>query len=65
MQAAIFHGAGQKLTIETVPDLAQRVVELAGAAAAIVFDCVGVPGSQQLAMHYARVDGRAVIVGCA
>jgi threonine dehydrogenase-like Zn-dependent dehydrogenase len=65
VQAAIFHGAGQKLTIETVPDLAQRVVELAGAAAAIVFDCVGVPGSQQLAMHYARVDGRAVIVGCA
>ena len=44
-------------------DVARRVVELAGDAPRIVFDCVGVPGSQQLAMHYAPVDGRVVIVG--
>jgi (R,R)-butanediol dehydrogenase / meso-butanediol dehydrogenase / diacetyl reductase len=44
-------------------DVAQRVVELAGEAPPIVFDCVGVPGSQQLAMHYAPVDGRVVVVG--
>jgi len=29
----------------------------------VVFDCVGVPGSQQLAMDYAPSGGRVVIAG--
>jgi (R,R)-butanediol dehydrogenase/meso-butanediol dehydrogenase/diacetyl reductase len=44
-------------------DVARRAAEIAGAAPTLVFDCVGVPGSQQLAMHYAPVDGRVVVVG--
>lgn len=44
---------------EVVP----RSIQLAGERPGVVFDCVGVPGSQQLAMHYAPVDGRVVIVG--
>jgi (R,R)-butanediol dehydrogenase/meso-butanediol dehydrogenase/diacetyl reductase len=44
---------------EVVP----RSIQLAGERPGIVFDCVGVPGSQQLAMHYAPVDGRVVVVG--
>jgi threonine dehydrogenase-like Zn-dependent dehydrogenase len=34
-----------------------------GRRADIVFDCVGVPGSQQLAMDYAPVNGRVVVAG--
>src|SRR5206468_11513425 len=29
----------------------------------VVFDCVGVPGSQQLAMDYAPTNGRVVVAG--
>ena len=29
----------------------------------MVFDCVGVPGSQQLAMDYAPTGGRVVVAG--
>ena len=35
----------------------------AGRRAEVVFDCVGVPGSQQLAMDYAPVNGRVVVAG--
>jgi (R,R)-butanediol dehydrogenase/meso-butanediol dehydrogenase/diacetyl reductase len=45
---------------EPVPEAAKR---LAGGRPALVFDCVGVPGSQQLAMDYAPTDGRVVVVG--
>jgi len=44
-------------------DVAQRSIEIAREAPALVFDCVSVPGSQQLAMHYAPADGRVVVVG--
>lgn len=35
----------------------------AGGRPEVVIDCVGVPGSQQLAMDYAPTDGRVVVVG--
>ena len=35
----------------------------AGGRPAVVFDCVGVPGSQQLCMDYAPMLGRIVVVG--
>lgn len=45
------------------PDVIEHVKAIAGNRPRIVFDCVGVPGSQQLAMHYAPTDGRVVVVG--
>ena len=44
-------------------DVAARCREIAGARPRIVFDCVGVPGSQQHAMDCAPTDGRVVVVG--
>ncbi len=41
----------------------ERCKRLAGARPPVVFDCVGVPGSQQLAIDYAPADGRIVVVG--
>ena len=40
-----------------------RYKQVAGRRAEVVFDCVGVPGSQQLAMDYAPANGRLVIAG--
>ncbi|MEN9316041.1 MAG: hypothetical protein RIS35_2434 [Pseudomonadota bacterium] len=37
--------------------------EIAGGRPQVVFDCVGVPGSQQQAIDCAPADGRVVIVG--
>ena len=34
-----------------------------GARPDVVFDCVGVPGTQQLCVNYAPADGRIVVVG--
>ncbi len=45
---------------EPVPEQLRRLV---GERPGLVFDCVGVPGSQQLAMDYAPTDGRVVVVG--
>lgn len=45
---------------EPVPEAAKRI---AGERPPLVFDCVGIPGSQQMAMDYAPADGRVVIVG--
>jgi len=45
---------------EPVPEALRRI---AGERPALVFDCVGVPGSQQLAMDYAPTDGRVIVVG--
>ncbi|WP_416897182.1 MAG: alcohol dehydrogenase catalytic domain-containing protein [Minwuia sp.] len=41
----------------------ERYKQVAGARPDIVFDCVGVPGSMQLAIDYAGFDSRVVIVG--
>jgi threonine dehydrogenase-like Zn-dependent dehydrogenase len=40
-----------------------RVRQLSGGPPQVVFDCVGVPGSFQLAIDYAPHDARVVIVG--
>ena len=44
-------------------DVAARVRQLSGGPPQVVFDCVGVPGSFQLAIDYAPHDARVVIVG--
>lgn len=44
-------------------DVASRVRQLTGGPPQVVFDCVGVPGSFQLAIDYAPHDARVVIVG--
>jgi len=44
-------------------DVAARARQLSGGAPQVVFDCVGVPGSFQLAIDYAPHDARVVIVG--
>jgi len=44
-------------------DVIGRFKQLAGQRPDVVFDCVGVPGSQQLAIDYAPADGRVVVVG--
>ncbi len=40
-----------------------RYKHIAGNRPDVVFDCVGVPGSQQLAMDYAPMNGRMVVAG--
>lgn len=44
-------------------DVIGRCKQIAGRRPDIVFDCVGVPGSQQLAINYAPTDGRIIVVG--
>jgi (R,R)-butanediol dehydrogenase/meso-butanediol dehydrogenase/diacetyl reductase len=44
-------------------DVAAEFERLTGAGPKIVFDCVGVPGSLQLAIDQAPVDARVVVVG--
>jgi len=44
-------------------DVAARIAAIAGGPPRVVFECVGLPGLQQLAMTHAAVDGRIVIVG--
>ena len=44
-------------------DVRSRVQQLAGGQPRVVFDCVGVPGSLQLAIDYAPFDARVVVVG--
>jgi (R,R)-butanediol dehydrogenase/meso-butanediol dehydrogenase/diacetyl reductase len=44
-------------------DVHSRVEQLTGGQPQVVFDCVGVPGSLQLAIDYAPFDARVVIVG--
>lgn len=41
----------------------ERYKQIAGARPDVVFDCVGVPGSMQLAIDYAAFDSKVVIVG--
>jgi (R,R)-butanediol dehydrogenase/meso-butanediol dehydrogenase/diacetyl reductase len=40
-----------------------RYKQIAGNRPEAVFDCVGVPGSQQLAMDYAPLNGRLIVAG--
>ena len=44
-------------------DVARRAAEALGGPPGVVFDCVGVPGSLQLAIDYAPPDARVVVVG--
>lgn len=44
-------------------DVPRRFAELTGGPPDVVFDCVGVPGSLQLAIDYAPPDARLVVVG--
>ena len=44
-------------------DLMARVKSAIGARPRVVFDCIGIPGSQQLAMDHAPVLGQVVVVG--
>ena len=44
-------------------DTKSRVEQIAGGPPEVVFDCVGVPGSLQLAIDYAPPDARIVVVG--
>lgn len=44
-------------------NVVERFKRVAGLRPDVVFDCVGVPGSQQLAMDYAPANGRIVVVG--
>jgi len=44
-------------------DVRERVAEAIGGRPRVVFDCVGVPGSLQLAIDYAPHDARIVVVG--
>ncbi len=44
-------------------DVDSRVIALTGGPPDVVFDCVGVPGSLQLAIDHAPPDARVVVVG--
>jgi (R,R)-butanediol dehydrogenase/meso-butanediol dehydrogenase/diacetyl reductase len=47
----------------TREDVVGTFKRIAGTRPSVVFDCVGVPGSQQLAVDYAPMDGHVVVVG--
>ena len=44
-------------------DVGARIVAIAGSSPRVVFECVGLPGLQQLAINHASVDGRVIVVG--
>jgi (R,R)-butanediol dehydrogenase/meso-butanediol dehydrogenase/diacetyl reductase len=44
-------------------DVTSRVEAISGGPARVVFDCIGVPGSLQLAIDLARHDARVMVVG--
>ena len=44
-------------------DVMPRFEQICGGPPQVVFDCVGVPGSMQLAIDYAPYDARVVVVG--
>jgi (R,R)-butanediol dehydrogenase/meso-butanediol dehydrogenase/diacetyl reductase len=44
-------------------DVPSRMRQLIGEQPRVIFDCVGVPGSLQLAIDYAPFDGHVVVVG--
>lgn len=44
-------------------DVRSRVEQICGGAPQVVFECVGVPGSLQLAIDYAPFDARVVVAG--
>jgi len=44
-------------------DVTEAFVRLAGGRPAVVFDCVGLPGTQQLCVDYAAAEGRVIIAG--
>ena len=46
-----------------IENVIERAKAIAGERPDVVFDCVGVPGTQQLAMDYAPTDGRIVVAG--
>lgn len=44
-------------------DVAARFEAISGGPPRVVFDCVGLPGSMQIAIDYAPIDARVVVVG--
>ncbi|MDQ2858753.1 MAG: alcohol dehydrogenase catalytic domain-containing protein [Candidatus Eremiobacteraeota bacterium] len=44
-------------------DVAMRIASIAPNGPRVVFECVGLPGMQQLAMTHSSQDGRVIIVG--
>lgn len=55
---------GATATIDTSrEEVPERIRQLTGGPARVVFDCVGVPGSLQSAIDYAPCDGHVVVVG--
>ncbi len=64
--ARLDHAArlGATATIDAArEDVVAAVKRHSGRRAEVVLDCVGVPGSQQLAMDYAGTNGRIAVVG--
>lgn len=44
-------------------DVATRITAIAPNGPRVVFECVGLPGMQQLAMTHSSLDGRVIVVG--
>lgn len=61
-ERAVDFGATAAIDASREP-VAERFAQLAGGPPRVVFDCVGVPGSLQLAIDYAPYDARVVVVG--
>ena len=61
-QSALSLGATHAVDA-SLDDVAGRVVDISAGGADVVFDCVGVPGSLQLAIDHASLDSRVVVVG--
>jgi len=63
-RAEAAHAFGASAAIDASrEDVPSRFEALTGGLPQVVFDCVGVPGSLQLAIDYAPVDARVVVVG--
>lgn len=56
-------GATDVIEASDPKEAAARVAAIAGGAPRVVFECVGLPGMQQLAIHHASTDGRVIVVG--
>lgn len=62
VEAAARFGATAAIDAGREP-VVERYKAIAGRRPDVVFDCVGVPGSLQLAMDYCPADARVVVVG--
>lgn len=61
---ALAEQVGATATINaTTEPVVERFKKIAGTRPSVIFECIGVPGGQQLAMDYAPSGGRIVVVG--